>query len=274
MARLAALLLDATWQDRFQSCWSIPLAADGRTAGVMQFGFSKSYEWLPREQELLAAAAERCLMAAEKARLMEDLAPARRAGPPPGRAHAARRGNGAPPHQPRAARRSRPEPAVHPPANRIDRAGAARSDGEWIGEAAGGARSDRAHHSRNAPPDRRAESGGAGTTRAWARLCASWSTASSACNPCRVKLQLSSMGGLPQQTEIIAYRLVQECFNNIGKHSAASGCKHFRQFRRWMAKLAVEDNGVGFQRRGGAGRNGIVWTVRHAGAGSPARRQV
>ena len=40
----------------------------------MQFGFSKSYEWLPREQELLAAAAERCLMAAEKARLMEDLA--------------------------------------------------------------------------------------------------------------------------------------------------------------------------------------------------------
>ena len=40
----------------------------------MQFGFSKPYEWLPREQELLAAAAERCLMAAEKARLMEDLA--------------------------------------------------------------------------------------------------------------------------------------------------------------------------------------------------------
>ena len=40
----------------------------------MQFAFSRSYEWLPREQELLAAAAERCLMAAEKARLMEDLA--------------------------------------------------------------------------------------------------------------------------------------------------------------------------------------------------------
>src|SRR5260370_1678928 len=40
----------------------------------MQFGFSKEYEWLPREQELLAAAAERCLMSAEKAKLMEDLA--------------------------------------------------------------------------------------------------------------------------------------------------------------------------------------------------------
>src|SRR5260370_8055198 len=55
-------------------CGSIPRAASGRTAGVMQFGFSKPYEWLPREQELLAAAGERCLMAAEKARLMEDLA--------------------------------------------------------------------------------------------------------------------------------------------------------------------------------------------------------
>ena len=36
--------------------------------------FPRIYEWLPREQELLAAAAERCLMAAEKQRLMEDLA--------------------------------------------------------------------------------------------------------------------------------------------------------------------------------------------------------
>ncbi len=62
------------WKDQFQTVWSIPLATGGRTAGVMQFGFSKSYEWLPREQELLAAAAERCLMAAEKARLMENLA--------------------------------------------------------------------------------------------------------------------------------------------------------------------------------------------------------
>src|SRR5262249_49364193 len=46
----SGLLLDESWQDRFASCWSIPLAAGGRTAGVMQFGFAKSYEWLPREQ--------------------------------------------------------------------------------------------------------------------------------------------------------------------------------------------------------------------------------
>ena len=70
----AQFLLEPGWKQQFHTCWSIPLAAGGRTAGVMQFGFSKPYEWLPREQELLAAAAERCLMAAEKARLMEDLA--------------------------------------------------------------------------------------------------------------------------------------------------------------------------------------------------------
>ena len=40
----------------------------------MQFAFDKKYDWLPREQELLEAAAERCLVAAEKAKLLENLA--------------------------------------------------------------------------------------------------------------------------------------------------------------------------------------------------------
>lgn len=44
-----------------------------RVTGLIQFGFVKPYEWLPREQQLLQAAAERCVLAAEKARLMEDL---------------------------------------------------------------------------------------------------------------------------------------------------------------------------------------------------------
>src|SRR5690606_14079419 len=40
-AGTASAVLDPAWQKRYPSCWSIPLAADGRTAGVMQFGFSK-----------------------------------------------------------------------------------------------------------------------------------------------------------------------------------------------------------------------------------------
>ena len=62
----ASLVLEPAWANDLRSCWSIPLATGGRTAGVMQFGFRKEYEWLPRERELLAASAERCLMAAQK----------------------------------------------------------------------------------------------------------------------------------------------------------------------------------------------------------------
>ena len=43
-------------------------------AGLLQLAFSTEYHWLPRELELLDAAAERCMRAAEKARLVEDLA--------------------------------------------------------------------------------------------------------------------------------------------------------------------------------------------------------
>ncbi len=54
------------------------------------------------------------------------------------------------------------------------------------------------------------------------------------------------MGVLPQQIEVIAYRLVQECFNNIGKHAAASIVNISLATADGLLKLIVEDNGVGF----------------------------
>ena len=63
---------------------------------------------------------------------------------------------------------------------------------------------------------------------------------------CRVKLQLSKMGVLPQQVEVISYRLVQECFNNIGKHSAATHVNISLVSADGKLRLMVEDNGVGF----------------------------
>ncbi len=63
---------------------------------------------------------------------------------------------------------------------------------------------------------------------------------------CRGRLQLSKMGSLPQQIEIIAYRLLQECFNNIGKHSGASHVNISMTSADGRLKLSVEDNGVGF----------------------------
>lgn len=69
-----AMVLDRKWHRSFHTCWSVPLRAEGKLRGVLQFAFRKSYEWMPREVELLSAAAERCWLAAEKARLLEDLA--------------------------------------------------------------------------------------------------------------------------------------------------------------------------------------------------------
>lgn len=239
------ILLDSTWQKRYSSCWSIPLAADGRTAGVMQFGFSKPYEWLPREQELLAAAAERCLLAAEKARLMEDLAH---------REEQVRRLAEHMLHVEEMERR-RISRELHDEAGQsllcirlqielIEQA-LPESNGEWRAKL------------------KEARDLTERTILEMRRLIAALSPAVleqlglgaalrqlvnrfQRLHPCRVRLQLSKMGVLPQQLEVIAYRLIQECFNNIGKHSSANHVNISLASADGMLKLAVEDNGVGF----------------------------
>jgi signal transduction histidine kinase len=243
--RQAGSRLDEKWQQRFGSCWSIPLAVGGRTAGVMQFGFIKAYEWLPREQELLAAAAERCLMAAEKAHLMEDLAQ---------REEQVRRLAEHMLHVEEMERR-RISRELHDEAGQsllcirlqlelLEQA-MPESEGEWRAKLCEAR--DLTEH----------------TILEMRRLIAALSPAVleqlglgaalrqlvnrfQRLHPCRVKLQLSKMGTLPQQTEVITYRLVQECFNNIGKHSGATRVNVFLASADGILKLAVEDNGVGF----------------------------
>jgi len=244
-AATAGVLLDESWHGRFKSCWSIPLAADGRTAGVMQFGFSKPYEWLPREQDLLAAAAERCLMAAEKARLMEDLAQ---------REEQVRRLAEHMLHVEEIERR-RISRELH------DEAGQSllciRLQMELLEQALPESESESRSKLREARDLTER------TILEMRRLIAALSPAVleqlglgaalrqlvnrfQRLHPCRVRLQLSKMGALPQQIEIIAYRLVQECFNNIGKHSAATNVNISLASADGKLKLTVEDNGVGF----------------------------
>ena len=69
-----ALILDSAIRGVFRSYWSVPFFSDRRLAGLIQFGFRLSYPWLPRELDLLNAFAERCLRAAGRARLIADLA--------------------------------------------------------------------------------------------------------------------------------------------------------------------------------------------------------
>jgi signal transduction histidine kinase len=237
--RSSGILLEESWYTRFPSCWSIPLAADGRTAGVMQFGFAKVYEWLPREQELLAAAAERCLMAAEKARLVEDLA------------------------QREEQVRRLAEHMLHRISRELhDEAGQSllcirlqmelleqelpEKEGEWKAKL----RDARDLTERTILEMRRLiaalspavlEQLGLGAAlrqlvNRFQRLQPS----------CQVKLHLTKMGALPQQIEVIAYRLLQECFNNIGKHSEATLVNISLMSADGKLKLIVDDNGVGF----------------------------
>lgn len=243
--RPAAGVLDERWSDRYRSCWSIPLAADGRTAGVMQFGFSKAYEWLPREQELLAAAAERCLMAAEKARLMEDLA-----------------------HREEQVR-SLAEHMLH--VEEMERRRISRELHDEAGQSLLCIRLQLELLEQALPESEREWRDKLGDARdltertilEMRRLIAALSPAVleqlglgaalrqlinrfQRLHSCRVKLQLNKMGILPQQTEVIAYRLVQECFNNIGKHAAATLVNISLASTDGFLKLIVEDNGVGF----------------------------
>ncbi len=238
-------LLDRAWHKRYQSCWSIPLAAGGRTAGVMQFGFSKDYEWLPREQELLAAAAERCLMAAEKTRLMEDLA------------------------QREEQVRRLAEHMLH--VEEMERRRISRELHDEAGQSLLCIRLQIEMLEQEIPETegswkfklREARDLTERTILEMRRLIAALSPAVleqlglgaalrqlinrfQRLHPCRIKLQLSKMGALPQQIEIIAYRLVQECFNNIGKHSAATHVNISLASADGLLKLIVEDNGVGF----------------------------
>jgi signal transduction histidine kinase len=239
------ILLDPTWRERFTSCWSIPLAAEGRIAGVMQFGFAKAYEWLPREQELLAAAAERCLMAAEKARLMEDLAQ---------REEQVRRLAEHMLHVEEMERR-RISRELH------DEAGQSllciRLQMELVEQALPDSESEWRTKLREARDLTER------TILEMRRLIAALSPAVleqlglgaalrqllnrfQRLHPCRVRLQISKLGTLNQQIEVIAYRLVQECFNNIGKHSAATHVNISLASADGHLNLIVEDNGVGF----------------------------
>jgi signal transduction histidine kinase len=240
------VFLDPGWRKRFRSCWSVPLVADGVTVGVMQLGFERMYEWLPREQELLAAAAERCMMAAEKARLMEDLA--------------AREDQ----------IRQLAEHMLH--VEEMERRRISRELHDETGQSLLCIRLQMEMLEQSMPDSEQEWKGKLAETRdltertilEMRRLIAALSPAVleqlglgaalrqlvnrfRRMHPCRVRLHLTRIGTLPQNTEIIVYRLVQECCNNIAKHSGATQVNISVTSADGRVKLNVEDNGVGFQ---------------------------
>ena len=238
-------LLDDGWAKKYKSCWSVPLSTNGHAEGVMQFGFTRTWEWLPREQDLLAAAAERCLMAAEKARLMEDLA--------------AREDQV----------RQLAEHMLH--VEEMERRRISRELHDEAGQSLLCIRLQMELLEHSIPGEnaewlarlREAREMTEHTILEMRRLIAALSPAVleqlglgaalrqlvnrfRRLHPCRVKLHLSRLGPIPQKTEIILYRLVQECCNNIGKHSSATNVNISASSADGLVRLTVEDDGVGF----------------------------
>jgi signal transduction histidine kinase len=241
----AGCALDDTWAGRFASCWSIPVATNGHMAGVVQFAFAKPYEWLPREQEMLAAAAERCLLAAEKARLMEDLAAREEQV------------------------RQLAEHMLH--VEEVERRRISRELHDEAGQSLLCIRLQMELLEHSLPPEqaetisrlREAREMTERTILEMRRLIAALSPAVleqlglgaalrqlvnrfRRLHPCRVKLHLARMGVVPHKSEIIIYRLVQECCNNIGKHSSAANVNISVSSADGMIRLTVEDDGIGF----------------------------
>lgn len=236
---------DAVWSGKGVTLWSVPLTSGTETWGVLQFSFDKDFEWLPRERELLAAAAERCWMAIEKARLVEGLA---------AREEQVRQLAEHMLHVEEAERR-RISRELH------DEAGQSmlciRLQIEMIEtampESMAGLR-DQLREVRNTTEH---------TILEIRRLIAALSPAVleqlglgaalrqlvnrfHQVSPARVRLVLHGLEPLPKKTEQIVYRLVQECFNNIAKHSNAKAVNLSVTTADGYLKLAVDDNGVGF----------------------------
>ncbi len=77
-----ALVLDAAHDERIfspalrqsaRSLWAVPMKTESAVIGVLVIGFSKPYEWLPSERELLRAIADRSALAIDRARINDAL---------------------------------------------------------------------------------------------------------------------------------------------------------------------------------------------------------
>jgi signal transduction histidine kinase len=240
-----ALILDPAMRGGYASYWSVPLRYQGRVGGVAQFGFTEPYRWLPRELALLDAAAERCLAAAERARLVEDLA---------AREHRVRQLAG---HLIRAEEegRRRLSRELH------DEAGQSLLvlclELEML--------------ERSCPPDApfRARLGGARelaarsveeVRRAIAALnpavlerlglpaaIRQWAARFGKAHPLGIRLSIpEEMPALSAELEAAVYRLVQECFHNIAKHARATRVNLWLRTADRYLELSVADNGAGF----------------------------
>ena len=238
------LILDPALRGRYASYWSVPFKSGGRVGAVAQFAFAKPYPWLPRELQLLEAAAERCLAALERRRLVADLA-AREAEVRRLAADLIAVEEG---------ERRRISRELH------DEAGQSlmllRLELEKLERAA----PDRAQARRLAEVRGIAERTIAEIRRTIAALCpavleqmgliaavrhlAAWLEKTAGVRT-RVRVNLAQ-GRLAGQVETVVYRLAQECSSNIARHARARHVNLWLEASDRWVELRVCDDGLGF----------------------------
>ena len=238
-----ALIADLEMRGRYASYWSYPVRPAGRTAALIQFGFHIRYPWLPRELTMLEAAAVRCHEAIERTllvhRLEERATELRRM--------AAETRNAEEEERRRIGRELHDEAGqsllllrLHlemlerrAPASMAPRLGEAKAITERTVEeirrmvaALSPAVLDRI-----------------GLTSALRQLVARFRKA----HPVKVRLRIPALSArFPRQTEEVIYRVVQECLQNITKHSQASDVNLSLKVADKSIGLSVSDNGSGF----------------------------
>jgi signal transduction histidine kinase len=267
--KLGKLLMDPAWRT-YGTCWSIPLKAGSRTAGVMQFAFGKAYAWMPRERQLLAGAAERCLLASEKLRLAEDLA----------EREERIRELASNMFEVEERERQRISRELHDEAGqlllylRLQLDVIEHSLPPELTDLRSKLVEARDVMGRTVIEIRRIISDLSPAVLEQLGLPAAVRQLANRLrhlNGIQVRLKIPRLGRLPKNTELIVYRLVQECCSNIARHSGASHINIFLSFAERMLRLRVEDDGVGFhveqalEKRGSFGMAGMKERVALAG---------
>ena len=245
-ASVRKLALDAGWPGRYSTCWSVPMAGKDGLTGVFQFAFATSYEWLPREQELLSAAAERCLEAVVKARLAEELVLRGQQV----RSLAERM------IEVEERERRRISSELHDEAGqmllsiRLHLELLERTVPEAMGELKRGLQEARGLTEQTIVEIRRLIADLSPAVLAQLGLAAALRQLVSRFrrhHGARITLHLGPVGALPQRLRHVVYRLAQECLNNVARHSSASKVMVSLDSADGKLRLRVEDNGAGFE---------------------------
>jgi len=210
------LIRNAAIRKAFRSVWGVPLTVRGEVRGVLQLGFSQEYHCLPCEMTLLEAVAERCALAIDKAKLLEELHDEVGQSMQVIRLYL------------EMIRASLPEEARDVAERLVETQSLTEQTIEEM-------RRLIAALSPNVLED-------LGLPASIRQFVSNFRRTFSG----DVDLQMSGLDHLPKSTQIMVYRLVQECFSNIIKHSHANQVGLRVGRRNGRIHLKVEDDGVGF----------------------------